>query len=68
MARRHDFQHTSTLRRQTHLAPRTNVLRSGKHPRDATLMIMARSRKKNHVRISLHLISQQQLDTLYRNR
>jgi hypothetical protein len=31
------------------------VLRSGKHPRDATLMIMARSRKKNHERISLHL-------------
>jgi hypothetical protein len=31
------------------------VLRSSKHPRDATLMIMARSRKKNHERILLHL-------------
>ena len=50
MACRNDFQHTSTLRRQAHLALGTKMLRSGKHARHAMLMVMARSRKEDHWR------------------
>jgi hypothetical protein len=68
MARRNNFQHTSTLRRQAHLALSTKTLGGGKHVRYAMLMIMTRSRKENHGLTSFHLINRGQLDTLYSNR